>query len=91
MDSVNKIFDYFELYGECDYIGEPVTQIEHMVQAAMLAEKDNQPVEVILAALFHDIGHLIQQQQYLAYNLAFLKCLIIKPYHYLILNFFLYH
>ena len=60
MDSVNNIFDYFELYVECDYIGEPVTQIEHMVQAAMLAEKDNQPTEIILAALFHDIGHLIQ-------------------------------
>lgn len=58
--SYENIFDLFTLHGESDYIGEPVTQIEHMVQAAMLAEKDGQSKEVILAALFHDIGHLIQ-------------------------------
>jgi len=59
MDIVKDIFKYYEIYGEKDYIGEPVTQIEHMVQAAMLAEENNEPDEVILAALFHDIGHLV--------------------------------
>ena len=32
-----------------------------MTQTAMLAERDNQPIEVVLAAFFHDIGHLIEQ------------------------------
>ena len=59
MDPVNLIFKYYSEYGGKDYIGEPVTQIEHMVQAAMLAEENNESVEVILAALFHDIGHLV--------------------------------
>ena len=42
------------------YIGEKITISEHMIQSAMLAEKDNQSKEVILACLFHDIGHLLQ-------------------------------
>ena len=57
---METIFEYYKKFGSADYIGEPVSQIEHMVQAAMLAEDDGQPPEVILAALFHDIGHLIQ-------------------------------
>ena len=57
---IEKIFSYYEDYGDKDYIGELITQTEHMIQSAMLAEKDNQSKEVILACLFHDIGHLIQ-------------------------------
>ena len=57
--SIKIIFDLFEKYGSKDYIGEPVPQTEHMIQAAMLAEKDNQSPRIILAALFHDIGHLL--------------------------------
>ena len=59
---VNHLFSYYEKYGSEDYIGEPVSQVEHMIQAAMLAEQDNQPRSVILAALFHDIGHLVQYE-----------------------------
>ena len=59
-ERVDSIFKYYELYGNKDYIGESVTQNEHMIQAAMLAEQDNQDDVIILAALFHDIGHLIQ-------------------------------
>ena len=56
------IISYYEKYGSRDYIGESITQNEHMIQAAMLAEKDNQPIEVVLAAFLHDIGHLIQYE-----------------------------
>ena len=59
MEAVNKIFSYYESFGSKDYIGEEVTQIEHMVQAAMLAEENKDSTEVILGALFHDIGHLV--------------------------------
>ncbi len=54
-----SIMYLFENYGEKDYIGEPVTQKEHMVQAAMNAEKNNESVEIIIACLLHDIGHLL--------------------------------
>ena len=57
---VSEIFSLYENYGAADYIGEPVSQIEHMCQAAQLAEGEGYDDEVILAAFFHDIGHLCE-------------------------------
>lgn len=56
--TVNEIFALYEKHGGEDYIGEPVSQLEHMSQAAALAAADGHDDEVILAAFFHDIGHL---------------------------------
>jgi len=58
--TVDEIFSLYEQYGASDYIGEPVSQIEHMCQAAQLADVENYDDEVILAAFFHDIGHLCE-------------------------------
>ncbi|MEB0263213.1 MULTISPECIES: HDIG domain-containing metalloprotein [unclassified Mucilaginibacter] len=55
---VNDVFALYEQHGDEDYIGEPVSQIEHMSQAAALAQAEGYDDEVILAAFFHDIGHL---------------------------------
>lgn len=55
---VNEIFELYKKYGTADYIGEPVSQIEHMSQAAQLALREGFDDEVILAAFFHDIGHI---------------------------------
>jgi len=41
------------------YIGEKVTMTEHMIQTAMLAEKNQSPTSLICACLLHDYGHLI--------------------------------
>ncbi len=57
---VDEIFSLYENYGAADYIGEPVSQIEHMCQAAQLAEAEGYDEEVVLAAFFHDIGHLCE-------------------------------
>lgn len=57
---VDEIFSLYEQYGAADYIGEPVSQIEHMCQAAQLAEEEGYDEEVVLAAFFHDIGHLCE-------------------------------
>ncbi|HEV8285172.1 MAG TPA: HD domain-containing protein [Chitinophagaceae bacterium] len=57
---VDEIFSLYDQYGAADYIGEPVSQIEHMCQAAQLAEAEDYDEEVILAAFFHDIGHLCE-------------------------------
>jgi len=43
------------------YLGEKVTIAEHMIQTAMLAEKNNSPQPLICACLLHDIGHFIIQ------------------------------
>lgn len=55
---VKEVFSLYEKFGDEDYIGEPVSQLEHMSQAAALAKAEGHDDEVILAAFFHDIGHL---------------------------------
>ncbi|AOA07774.1 MULTISPECIES: phosphonate degradation HD-domain oxygenase [Pseudomonas] len=54
---VEEVFGLYQHYGTDDYIGEPVSQIEHMSQAAQLALAEGYDDEVVLAAFFHDIGH----------------------------------
>jgi 2-amino-1-hydroxyethylphosphonate dioxygenase (glycine-forming) len=54
----NEIMDLYAGYGGNEYAGEKVTQLEHMVQAAQLAEEQGYDEEVILAAFLHDIGHI---------------------------------
>jgi phosphonate degradation associated HDIG domain protein len=56
--TVEDIFELYEKHGSSDYIGEPVSQIEHMSQAAYLAIREGADDEVVLAAFFHDIGHI---------------------------------
>ncbi len=58
--AVNEVFALYEKFGAEDYIGEPVSQIEHMCQAAQLAEAEGYDDEIILGAFFHDIGHLCE-------------------------------
>ncbi|MCP1473296.1 phosphonate degradation associated HDIG domain protein [Pseudomonas sp. EB276 TE3739] len=55
---VARVFGLYERFGASDYIGEPVSQIEHMSQTAELAMAEGCDDEVVLAAFFHDIGHL---------------------------------
>ena len=56
--TVDALFALYAAHGGDDYIGEPVSQLEHMWQAAALAEADGYEDEVVLAAFFHDLGHL---------------------------------
>ncbi len=58
---VAEVFALYEQHGAADYIGEPVSQIEHMSQAAQLAMAEGFDDEVVLAAFFHDIGHICGQ------------------------------
>lgn len=60
LEHVNEIMFLYERYGSEDYIGEPISQVEHMCQCAQLAEADGATDDVILAAFFHDIGHLCE-------------------------------
>lgn len=60
LEQINELFNLYETQGNNDYIGESISQREHMIQAAMLAENDKQPDVIVLASLFHDIGHLIE-------------------------------
>ena len=55
---IAEVFGLYERFGDSDYIGEPVSQIEHMSQAAQRAMDEGFDDEVVLAAFFHDIGHI---------------------------------
>ena len=59
---IDEVFDLYELHGGEDYIGEPVSQLEHMSQSAQLAVEQGYDDEVVLAAFFHDIGHICVMQ-----------------------------
>lgn len=59
-EKINVIFSLlFKNYGNKNYIGEAISQEEHMLQAAEQAYVNNDGIEMILANLFHDIGHLL--------------------------------
>ncbi|MDZ4845745.1 MAG: HD domain-containing protein [Chitinophagales bacterium] len=56
--ALDELFGIYEKRGTEDYIGEAISQIEHAAQSAEFAEKNGEEEAVILAAFFHDIGHL---------------------------------
>lgn len=62
-ETTEQLFNTLLTQGQADYIGEPVSQLEHAVQAAQLAERAGEKDEVIIAALFHDIGHMVESKE----------------------------
>lgn len=61
MNGIHEIIDLFEKHGDSEYGGEAVTQLEHALQAAALAEQEGATAELISAALLHDVGHLLHE------------------------------
>jgi phosphonate degradation associated HDIG domain protein len=61
--TVADILALFSSRGGDDYIGEPVTQLQHAAQAASLARADGGDDELACAAFLHDIGHLVGAQR----------------------------
>src|SRR5450432_3583854 len=60
-DIADEIIHLYTLYGEEEYSGEKVSQLEHMVQAAQLARGQGYNDEVVLAAFLHDVGHIAEK------------------------------
>ena len=56
---VDEIAAIFNDRGGQTYLGEPVSIAEHMLQAAHAAERDGASSEIVVAALLHDLGHLV--------------------------------
>ena len=61
MTKIQEIIRLFETRGGSRYGGEAVTQLEHALQCATLAESESASSELIVASLLHDIGHLLHQ------------------------------
>lgn len=49
-------------HGASQYSGEPVTQLQHALQTAHLAEQSGAGDELVTACLLHDLGHLLNDQ-----------------------------
>jgi putative nucleotidyltransferase with HDIG domain len=59
-DAYDRIRVLFEKYGNSNYIGEPVSIIEHSLQAAYFtAKKHASDQELVIANLLHDVGHAL--------------------------------
>jgi phosphonate degradation associated HDIG domain protein len=58
---VQFLADIFQRRGQEEYLGEPVTMAEHMLQGAHFAEKAGESEAVVVAALLHDIGHFTSE------------------------------
>ena len=61
MSIVQEISELFSTRGDSEYGGEAVTQLEHALQSALLAEDAKAPESLVVAALLHDIGHLLHE------------------------------
>ncbi len=62
MLSIADIELLFARHGASQYSGEPVTQLEHALQSAHLAEQSGADDELVTACLLHDLGHLLNDQ-----------------------------
>ncbi len=59
MNPVDRIMDMLARKGAAQYGREPVSQLEHALQCAALAEGERAAHALIAAALLHDLGHLL--------------------------------
>ncbi|ALM84716.1 phosphonate degradation HD-domain oxygenase [Bordetella sp. N] len=57
-----RIEALFSGYGSAFYGGEAITQTEHALQCAALAEAAGETPAVIVASLLHDVGHLVMAE-----------------------------
>jgi phosphonate degradation associated HDIG domain protein len=55
--TVDELFELYERLGDQNY-GESITQTDHALQCAALARDASASEALIVAALFHDVGHL---------------------------------
>ena len=57
--TVDDVIQLLRERGDSQYGGEPVSQLEHALQCAALAQQNGAAPSLVAAALLHDIGHLV--------------------------------
>jgi phosphonate degradation associated HDIG domain protein len=62
MSLTAEILAMYDSRGIQAYFGERISMTEHGLQAAHFAELEGAPEPLVLAALLHDVGHLIEPQ-----------------------------
>jgi phosphonate degradation associated HDIG domain protein len=61
--TIPAICQLFEQAGARLYGGEAITQSEHALQSAFLAEQAGHDDALVIACLLHDLGHMLFEQQ----------------------------
>jgi phosphonate degradation associated HDIG domain protein len=56
---IGRIMELLQVGAAEVYFGEDVSQLEHALQTAALAERSGAADAMVVAALLHDIGHLL--------------------------------
>lgn len=56
---IPEITRLYQTHGAARYGAEKVTQLQHALQCAQLAEKSGADPALIVAALLHDLGHML--------------------------------
>ena len=59
MSITDEILEVFAKRGAGAYFGESVSMTEHGLQAAYFARSAGAPPSLVIAALLHDVGHLV--------------------------------
>lgn len=60
---IQRIYEVFDQRGDEMYGKEAVTQRQHALQSGLLARKSGQSAQQIVAALLHDIGHILSDNE----------------------------
>lgn len=61
MSVADEVVTLYSARGAAAYFGERVSMTEHGLQAAWFAQVEAAPEPLIIAALLHDVGHLLQK------------------------------
>ena len=59
MEPIESLLDLLATKGSAQYGREAVSQLEHALQSAQLAENEGAAPPLVAAALLHDLGHLL--------------------------------
>lgn len=62
IESLDALSDLYRGHGQSLYGGEAVSQLQHALQSAHAAEARGAVPSLIVAALLHDVGHLVAGQ-----------------------------
>lgn len=60
MSVADEIRSLYAARGSAVYFGERVTMTEHALQAAWFGQCERAPESLVVAALLHDVGHLVE-------------------------------
>ena len=62
LSSVSTVFEMLAAGGSEAYFGEPVSVLEHSLQAAWFVQRQGGGDPLVAAALLHDLGHLMHTE-----------------------------